>query len=220
MSLVYGGDEVSALVVDYGTHSLRAGWAGEDTPRCIFPTAYGYLPDETEGTKPAPKPESTPAAQEQDVMEGVEGPDGASVAPETQNSPGPEKSVAEPEHEGPDSSQASDARSQVRRKKWEDKRYSEKRRRFVGDFGANSYRPEMEVANPLDGEGVCTSCFCILPCEPAFGSPDHFYSTICSGNFCRDRICSQKPNAGGRVVLPIANYRANLGDKKVSGRND
>ncbi len=35
-------DEVSALVVDIGTSSLRAGYAGDDTPRAIIPTAYGY----------------------------------------------------------------------------------------------------------------------------------------------------------------------------------
>ncbi|KAJ7591293.1 actin-related protein Arp4p [Mycena floridula] len=38
----YGGDEVSALVVDIGTSSLRAGHAGDDTPRAIIPTSYGY----------------------------------------------------------------------------------------------------------------------------------------------------------------------------------
>lgn len=37
-------DEVSALVVDIGTSSVRAGYAGDDTPRAIIPTHYGYLP--------------------------------------------------------------------------------------------------------------------------------------------------------------------------------
>ncbi|KAL9712470.1 Actin- protein 4 [Leucoagaricus gongylophorus] len=44
----YGGDEVSALVVDIGTSSVRAGYAGDDTPRAIIPTHYGFLPTETE----------------------------------------------------------------------------------------------------------------------------------------------------------------------------
>lgn len=35
-------DEVSALVVDIGTSSLRAGYAGDDTPKAIIPTSYGY----------------------------------------------------------------------------------------------------------------------------------------------------------------------------------
>ncbi|GLB33592.1 putative actin family protein [Lyophyllum shimeji] len=38
----YGGDEVSALVVDIGSSSLRAGYAGDDTPKSIIPTTYGY----------------------------------------------------------------------------------------------------------------------------------------------------------------------------------
>lgn len=41
-------DEVSALVVDIGTSSVRAGYAGDDTPRAIIPTSYGFLPTETE----------------------------------------------------------------------------------------------------------------------------------------------------------------------------
>jgi actin-like protein 6B len=37
-------DEVSALVVDIGSSSLRAGYAGDDTPKAIIPTSYGYIP--------------------------------------------------------------------------------------------------------------------------------------------------------------------------------
>ncbi|KAI8143573.1 actin family [Fennellomyces sp. T-0311] len=40
--VTYGGDEVNALVFDIGTTSTRAGYAGEDTPRAMFPTSYGY----------------------------------------------------------------------------------------------------------------------------------------------------------------------------------
>ncbi|KAF5393837.1 hypothetical protein D9757_000209 [Collybiopsis confluens] len=39
----YGGDEVSALVIDIGSSSLRAGYAGDDTPKAIIPTSYGYI---------------------------------------------------------------------------------------------------------------------------------------------------------------------------------
>lgn len=35
---------MSALVVDIGTSSVRAGYAGDDTPKAIVPTHYGYLP--------------------------------------------------------------------------------------------------------------------------------------------------------------------------------
>ncbi|RXW25154.1 hypothetical protein EST38_g683 [Candolleomyces aberdarensis] len=40
----YGGDEVCALVIDIGFSSLRAGYAGDDTPKAIIPTHYGYTP--------------------------------------------------------------------------------------------------------------------------------------------------------------------------------
>lgn len=30
--------------MDIGTSSVRAGYAGDDTPRAIIPTHYGYLP--------------------------------------------------------------------------------------------------------------------------------------------------------------------------------
>ena len=35
-------DEVSALVIDIGGSSLRAGYAGDDAPKAIIPTSYGY----------------------------------------------------------------------------------------------------------------------------------------------------------------------------------
>lgn len=37
----YGGDEVSALVLDPGYSSTRAGFAGEDAPKSLVPTYYG-----------------------------------------------------------------------------------------------------------------------------------------------------------------------------------
>ncbi|RMZ80884.1 hypothetical protein DV737_g2733, partial [Chaetothyriales sp. CBS 132003] len=36
----YAGDEVSALVLDPGYHSVRAGFAGEDSPKSVVPTYY------------------------------------------------------------------------------------------------------------------------------------------------------------------------------------
>ena len=38
---MYGGDEVSAVVIDLGTHSVKAGYAGQDTPQHVFPSAVG-----------------------------------------------------------------------------------------------------------------------------------------------------------------------------------
>lgn len=58
----YGGDEVAAIVIDIGSSSLRAGYAGDDTPKAVIPTTYGYLPAEgnqdiamAEGTAPPKK---------------------------------------------------------------------------------------------------------------------------------------------------------------------
>ncbi|KAF9263624.1 Actin/actin-like protein [Marasmius fiardii PR-910] len=42
--VTYGGDEVSALVLDIGTSSVRAGYAGDDSPKAIIPTQYGFMP--------------------------------------------------------------------------------------------------------------------------------------------------------------------------------
>ncbi|KAI5361571.1 putative Actin family, ATPase, nucleotide binding domain-containing protein [Septoria linicola] len=36
----YAGDEINALVLDPGSHSVRAGFAGEDTPKSVVPTSY------------------------------------------------------------------------------------------------------------------------------------------------------------------------------------
>lgn len=43
MSAQYGGDEIGAIVLDAGSHSTRAGFAGEDTPKCLIPSNYGFL---------------------------------------------------------------------------------------------------------------------------------------------------------------------------------
>ncbi|PPQ72524.1 hypothetical protein CVT24_004830 [Panaeolus cyanescens] len=45
----YGGDEVSALVIDIGSSSLRAGYAGDDAPKAIIPTSYGYTLSPSDG---------------------------------------------------------------------------------------------------------------------------------------------------------------------------
>lgn len=33
------------MVLDIGTSSIRAGYAGDDTPKAIIPTSYGYTND-------------------------------------------------------------------------------------------------------------------------------------------------------------------------------
>jgi actin-like protein 6A len=40
---MYGGDEVSAIVVDLGSHTCKAGYAGEDAPKAVFPSVIGAV---------------------------------------------------------------------------------------------------------------------------------------------------------------------------------
>jgi actin-like protein 6B len=42
-------DEVSALVIDIGSSSVRAGYAGDDTPKAIVSSYYGYKPTAGDG---------------------------------------------------------------------------------------------------------------------------------------------------------------------------
>ncbi|XP_019867723.1 actin-like protein 6B [Aethina tumida] len=47
---VYGGDEVGALVFDIGHNTLRAGYAGEDSPKVDIPTTVGVWLDSEDDT--------------------------------------------------------------------------------------------------------------------------------------------------------------------------
>ena len=40
---MYGGDEVSAIVVDMGTTCTKSGYAGEDCPKYVIPSSVGVL---------------------------------------------------------------------------------------------------------------------------------------------------------------------------------
>lgn len=40
---VYGGDEVGALVIDVGSYLTKVGFAGEDVPKAVYPTAVGCM---------------------------------------------------------------------------------------------------------------------------------------------------------------------------------
>ncbi|KAF1868395.1 hypothetical protein Lal_00008202 [Lupinus albus] len=40
---MYGGDEVSAMVLDLGSHTCKAGYAGEDAPKAVFPSVAGAI---------------------------------------------------------------------------------------------------------------------------------------------------------------------------------
>jgi len=42
---MYGGEEVSAVVLDVGTSFVKAGWAGEDNPKALFTSCIGVGPN-------------------------------------------------------------------------------------------------------------------------------------------------------------------------------
>ncbi|BGP16247.1 hypothetical protein JCM10213_007688 [Rhodosporidiobolus nylandii] len=48
----YGGDEVGAIVLDIGSSTVRAGYAGEDTPKCVFPSPYFSVPSSSADSPP------------------------------------------------------------------------------------------------------------------------------------------------------------------------
>ncbi|KAF8388449.1 hypothetical protein HHK36_027121 [Tetracentron sinense] len=43
VSLVCPVDEVSAIVIDLGSHTCKAGYAGEDAPKAVFPSVVGSI---------------------------------------------------------------------------------------------------------------------------------------------------------------------------------
>ncbi|GAA0185327.1 actin and actin related protein [Lithospermum erythrorhizon] len=61
---MYGGDEVSAIVIELGSHTCKAGYAGEDAPKSVFPSVVGSIDQmdiddannsENSGSAPEPK---------------------------------------------------------------------------------------------------------------------------------------------------------------------
>lgn len=48
---IIGGDEVGALVLDIGSHTTRAGYAGEDMPKADFPSLVGIIEEHTDKTE-------------------------------------------------------------------------------------------------------------------------------------------------------------------------
>lgn len=44
VAVLINADEINALVLDSGSYTTRAGFAGEDTPKSVVPTSYGLLP--------------------------------------------------------------------------------------------------------------------------------------------------------------------------------
>jgi actin-like protein 6A len=46
---MFGGDEVSAIVLDVGSHTVKGGYAGEDAPKSVLPSVVGGVWDEANG---------------------------------------------------------------------------------------------------------------------------------------------------------------------------
>lgn len=57
--MLYGGDEIGALVFDPGHHSLRVGYAQEDTPKAEIPAIVGVAPEEVAKLDPEVKSEES-----------------------------------------------------------------------------------------------------------------------------------------------------------------
>ena len=126
-------DEVSAIVIDIGTQTTRAGFAGEETPRSVIPTSYGYIDHEVD----LPNSNSSPTNDT-----GTNG-EHAHDRPESSN-------TAEPTDASGDQRMRSVSPSGVPSKK----KHME-RRFFMGDQGVDLWREGMEVGSMMrDGIGT------------------------------------------------------------------
>lgn len=151
---VYGGDDVSAIVLDAGSSLLRAGWAGEDTPRIVIPSSYGWLPDESNGTgSEAPASTEAQVAADGDVSMVDAGAEATSATEngEANGAEQPASSTA-----APALSEAMDSRTRIAKytaKKAEGKG-GKKRKYYFGDSGVNQWRQGMEISpTVVDGVG-------------------------------------------------------------------
>ncbi|KAL1491395.1 hypothetical protein ABEB36_011998 [Hypothenemus hampei] len=57
--MLYGGDEIGALVFDPGHYSLRVGYAQEDTPKAEIPAVVGVAPDDSIKLEAEVKPDDS-----------------------------------------------------------------------------------------------------------------------------------------------------------------
>lgn len=79
-SLLIDLDEVSALVIDSGSCTTRAGFAGEDSPKTVFSTSYGYR--DAEDVEMTDKPEAD--GEDEDSRSPNGGSDNKSGSPKKQ----------------------------------------------------------------------------------------------------------------------------------------
>ncbi|WFD44103.1 NuA4 histone acetyltransferase subunit [Malassezia psittaci] len=132
---VYGGDEINAIVLDPGTSVFRAGWAGEDQPRVLFPSHYGWLPMSEEDRARA-----------------------AQIKTKKDAGAGDQDKTTE-DHGDVSMTEASDANlrdssSDARLPRGMSYDLQKDRKRYVGDAGVTYWRPGMEIDTPFDADGI------------------------------------------------------------------
>ncbi|KAG0078190.1 NuA4 histone acetyltransferase subunit [Podila epicladia] len=134
----YGGDEVAALVLSVGHTWTQAGYAGEDTPKSIFPTSVGWVdaPPEADQGDDADNSEDT---QMQDVTE-----DGST------------NNITKKDADGGDVAPQPVGAGTVKKKKTLRGKY------YVGDGEISCWRPDMEIKSPIkDGLEVDNTAVCV-----------------------------------------------------------
>ncbi|CCU99088.1 unnamed protein product [Malassezia sympodialis ATCC 42132] len=126
---VYGGDEINAIVLDPGASMYRGGWAGEDQPRAILPSHYGWRPMTAEERAEADKAASSAAPAAEPSQDGD-----VSMAEAGEDGPPPAPKKALPRGVSYDRGQG--------------------RTRFIGDAGVSFWRSGLEIDTPFDANGI------------------------------------------------------------------
>lgn len=152
---IYGGDEINAIVIDSGSYLTRAGWAGEDAPRVVAPSSYGYLPIADDAisaleadaayTSPAAVPVSTPPPKD-----GTDGDGDQSMADADADANAQTKAPTSQDTD--DRLKLSKARAARKTLSFIDR--EKKRRHYVGDESLSVWRDGLQVATPYDEDGI------------------------------------------------------------------
>jgi actin-related protein 4 len=154
---VYGGDDISAIVLDAGSSSTRAGWAGEDTPRVVTPSYHGWLTEDQGIEKETSEAANGNGQQQQEdvEMQGVESNGNTNGGEAHEN-----VLLGEKGEDGDE--RISSSKKKKAMSDWElQKRRAENRQRYVGDNGVNVWRKGMEIGNPFE-DGILSSATSLL----------------------------------------------------------
>ncbi|RKP39698.1 actin family [Dimargaris cristalligena] len=124
--VIYCGDEVSALVVDVGGSWIRAGYAGEDTPKVVVPSWVGSSEVTEDEASATTKTIRNSKADSQD--------------------PDVEMGDATASQSGSSSKDAAGGQGDVRVKN----EPGTCRKYYIGDTQASTWRPNMDIKTPLE----------------------------------------------------------------------